>query len=98
MDTYISSGRSGTPTVTGRFTIGTKYKAQRMTGRDYDLPGVPWVMYFHSGYAIHGAYGTPTSAHRPATAVSTCVSTKLGCSTSGRPPARRYTYTIDVMG
>ena len=98
MDTYISSGRSGTPTVTGRYTIGTKYKAQRMTGEGYDLPNVPWVMYFHSGYAIHGAYRHTNLAHRPATAVSTCVSTKPACSTNGRPPAPRYTFTIDVMG
>lgn len=66
MFTNISSGRSNTPTVTGRFTIGTKYKAQRMTGPGYDLPNVPWVMYFHGSYAIHGAYwhnnfGTPMS-------------------------------------
>jgi lipoprotein-anchoring transpeptidase ErfK/SrfK len=27
-----------------------------MVGPGYDLPGVPWVMYFYSGYAIHGAY------------------------------------------
>jgi LysM repeat protein len=56
MHTSISSGRSNTPTVTGRFTIGNKYKAQRMTGPGYDLPNVPWVMYFHGAYAIHGAY------------------------------------------
>ena len=56
MHTAISSGRSGTPTVTGRYTIGNKYQAQRMTGPGYDLPNVPWVMYFYSGYAIHGAY------------------------------------------
>jgi LysM repeat protein len=56
MHTAISSGRSGTPTVTGSFQIGTKYKAQRMTGPGYDLPNVPWVMYFHGSYAIHGAY------------------------------------------
>jgi LysM repeat protein len=66
MHTYISSGRSGTPTITGRFTIGNKYRAQRMTGPGYDLPGVPWVMYFYGGYAIHGAYwhtnfGAPAS-------------------------------------
>jgi LysM repeat protein len=54
--TSISSGLSGTPTVTGRFQIGTKYSSQRMTGPGYDLPGVPWVMYFHGAYAIHGAY------------------------------------------
>ena len=56
MFTNISSGRAGTPTVTGRFAIGNKYAAQRMTGPGYDLPNVPWVMYFYSGYAIHGAY------------------------------------------
>jgi LysM repeat protein len=66
MHTSISSGRSNTPTVTGRFTIGNKYKAQRMSGPGYDLPNVPWVMYFYSAYAIHGAYwhnnfGTPMS-------------------------------------
>lgn len=66
MHTYISSGRSSTPTVTGHFKIGQKYSSQRMVGPDYDLPGVPWVMYFYGGYAIHGAYwhnnfGTPMS-------------------------------------
>jgi len=66
LHTYISSGLSATPTVTGRFKIGTKYSSQRMSGPGYDLPGVPWVMYFYSGYAIHGAYwhnnfGSPMS-------------------------------------
>ena len=66
MYTSISSGRGGTPTVTGRFAIGNKYQAQRMSGPGYDLPGVPWVMYFYGSYAIHGAYwhnnfGTPMS-------------------------------------
>ncbi len=56
MHTYISAGLPATPTVTGRFKVGTKYSSQRMTGPGYDLPGVPWVMYFYSGYAIHGAY------------------------------------------
>lgn len=66
MRTSISSGTSRTPTVTGTFQIGTKYKAQRMIGPGYDLPNVPWVMYFSGNYAIHGAYwhnnfGVPTS-------------------------------------
>lgn len=66
MHTTISSGLPATPTVTGRFRIGTKYSSQRMTGPGYDLPGVPWVMYFYGGYAIHGAYwhtnfGSPMS-------------------------------------
>lgn len=54
--TSISSGLSGTPTVTGRYQIGTKYESQRMRGQDYDIPNVPWVMYFYGSYAIHGAY------------------------------------------
>jgi LysM repeat protein len=56
LHTKISSGRKNTPTVTGHFKVLRKYKAQRMSGPGYDLPGVPWVMYFYSGYAIHGAY------------------------------------------
>lgn len=64
--TTVSTGKAATPTIIGDFAIGTKYSSQHMVGDDYDLPGVPWVMYFHGGYAIHGAYwhanfGTPTS-------------------------------------
>ena len=64
--TVISSGKASTPTVTGRFAVYHKLDSQRMTGPGYDLPGVPWVMYFYKDYAIHGAYwhnsfGVPTS-------------------------------------
>ena len=51
-----STGLPHTPTVTGDFAIYVKYDAQRMTGPGYDLPGVPWVMYFYRDYALHGAY------------------------------------------
>lgn len=66
MFTSISSGKSGTPTVTGSYRIGAKYESQTMMGEDYYLPDVPWVMYFHGSYAIHGTYwhnafGVPTS-------------------------------------
>lgn len=66
MYTSISSGLPGTPTVTGHFQVGIKYQSQRMTGPGYDLPGVPWVMYFYGDYALHGTYwhnnfGTPMS-------------------------------------
>lgn len=66
MYTSVSTGKASTPTVTGRFHIGTKYTAQRMIGPGYNLPNVPAVMYFYGGYAIHGAYwnppfGTPSS-------------------------------------
>ena len=66
LHTAVSTGTYRTPTVTGRYAVNTKYSSQRMVGPGYDLPGVPWVMYFYSGYAIHGTYwhnnfGTPMS-------------------------------------
>jgi len=66
LHTSVSTGTSRTPTVTGRYRIGTKYSSQHMSGPGYSLPGVPWVMYFFQGYAIHGTYwhsnfGTPMS-------------------------------------
>lgn len=64
--TVVSTGMPQYPTVTGTYAVGAKYTSQRMTGPGYDIPDVPWVMYFYSGYAIHGAYwhdsfGTPIS-------------------------------------
>ncbi len=52
----ISTGKRSTPTPTGKFWINSKYRTNRMRGRGYDIPDVPYAMYFHRGYAIHGAY------------------------------------------
>ncbi|WP_293129598.1 L,D-transpeptidase [Microcoleus sp. bin38.metabat.b11b12b14.051] len=52
----ISSGKSSTPTRTGTFAVQTKYRVARMTGDDYDVPDVPYTMYYDGGNAIHGAY------------------------------------------
>jgi lipoprotein-anchoring transpeptidase ErfK/SrfK len=62
----VSTGKRATPTVLGTFAIQTKHRVTRMTGPGYDVPDVPHTMYFHRGYAIHGAYwhnrfGTPVS-------------------------------------
>jgi lipoprotein-anchoring transpeptidase ErfK/SrfK len=54
--TSISSGAAETPTVTGRFRIYHKLLSQTMRGEDYVQPDVPYVMYFHGAYSIHGAY------------------------------------------
>lgn len=54
--TSISSGTWATPTITGYYKIDRKYPSQRMFGPGYDIPNVPWVMYFWDGYAFHGAY------------------------------------------
>ncbi|MCC6972887.1 MAG: LysM peptidoglycan-binding domain-containing protein [Anaerolineae bacterium] len=52
----VSTGLPGTPTVTGDFRIYLRYKAQTMSGPGYYLPNVPYVMYFHLGYGLHGTY------------------------------------------
>jgi lipoprotein-anchoring transpeptidase ErfK/SrfK len=52
----ISSGTRRTPTVRGTFRIYRKYSRQRMRGPGYDLPNVPFVMYFKGAYALHGTY------------------------------------------
>ena len=62
----VSTGKASTPTPTGKFLINSKYRYTRMRGADYDVPNVPYTMYFHQGYGIHGAYwhnnfGTPVS-------------------------------------
>ena len=62
----VSTGRSHTPTLPGVFNIREKRAMDRMVGDNYDVPDVPYAMYYHGGYAIHGAYwhnnfGTPMS-------------------------------------
>jgi lipoprotein-anchoring transpeptidase ErfK/SrfK len=64
MNTAISSGTRATPTVRGEFRVGRKYMSVRMRGADYDLPNVPFAMFFFRDYAIHGTYWH-TSFGRP---------------------------------
>ena len=64
MQEIISTGLELTPTPRGTFTIYKKTPSRYMQGpipgigdQHYDLPGVPWNLYFTSGGAvIHGAY------------------------------------------
>lgn len=62
----VSTGKKSTPTPTGVFNIYVKLEKTRMRGEDYDVPNVPYTMYYQGGYGIHGAYwhnkfGTPVS-------------------------------------
>jgi len=52
----VSTGLPATPTVEGEFRIYQKLPSQTMSGPGYYLPGVPYVMYFHQGYGLHGTY------------------------------------------
>jgi LysM repeat protein len=52
----VSTGLARTPTVVGTFKVYVKLTSTRMIGPGYNLPNVPYTMYFYSGYAIHGTY------------------------------------------
>jgi lipoprotein-anchoring transpeptidase ErfK/SrfK len=60
--TYVSTGVEKTPTIVGTFNIRYKFTKTRMHGAPptathyYDLKDVPWTMYYHDSYALHGAY------------------------------------------
>ena len=64
MQTPVSTGLDLTPTPRGTFTVYKKTPSRYMQGplpgisdQYYDLPGVPWDLYFtEQGGAIHGAY------------------------------------------
>jgi lipoprotein-anchoring transpeptidase ErfK/SrfK len=61
-----STGTWLTPTVTGKYKIWIKLRSSDMSGPDYYLPDVPYIMYFYKDYGIHGTYwhnnfGTPMS-------------------------------------
>jgi lipoprotein-anchoring transpeptidase ErfK/SrfK len=56
MSSLISSGIPRYPTRRGTFRIYVKYRATRMRGPGYNLPGVPYTMYYSGSFAIHGAY------------------------------------------
>ena len=59
-----STGKAGTPTVTGSFYIYARFpkKTMRATGKKpgqpgyYEVKDVPYAQYFYEGYAFHGAF------------------------------------------
>ena len=73
--TLVSTGKDGLgdpkkthSTPTGSFRIREKHVTttmdSQMLGSEFELNDVPWVQYFHSGYALHAAYWH-TSYGRP---------------------------------
>ena len=62
----VSTGTWLTPTITGQYKVYVKYRSAPMSGPGYYLPDVPYIMYFHGDYGLHGTYwhsnfGTPMS-------------------------------------
>ncbi len=61
LETLVSTGKWA-PTPTGEFRIWSKFKYTKMSGGNkeihtyYYLPNVPYTMYFHDGFGLHGTY------------------------------------------
>jgi lipoprotein-anchoring transpeptidase ErfK/SrfK len=56
MSVPVSTGVAEHPTPTGVYQIEVKYRTSQMQGEDYNIPNVPFVMYYDGNYAIHGVY------------------------------------------
>ncbi|HET9588462.1 MAG TPA: L,D-transpeptidase family protein [Anaerolineales bacterium] len=62
----VSTGTWRTPTVKGKFKVYIRLRSADMRGPGYHLRDVPYIMYFHGDYGLHGTYwhnnfGTPMS-------------------------------------
>ena len=62
----VSTGTVDNQTLAGLFRIYSKNKSANMDSQDYDVPAVPYVLFYDKDYALHGAYwhdafGTPVS-------------------------------------
>lgn len=65
--TLVSTGHPGHDTPDGLFHVYSRYLTKTMKGHDKDGPysvqEVPWTMYFHAAYAVHGAYWHDVFGH-----------------------------------
>ncbi len=66
LKTFVSTGKWG-KTPTGNFHIWEKLISTRMAGGEgaaaYNLPNVPYVMYFYHDFGLHGAYWHDNFGH-----------------------------------
>ena len=51
-----STGTWRTPTLIGQFAVYRKFETKDMRGPGYFLQDVPYTMFFHKGYALHGTF------------------------------------------
>ena len=59
--TLISSGKEGHDTPSGLYRVKRKFIAKTMRAIDpkeglYHIEDIPYIMYYHGGYALHGAF------------------------------------------
>lgn len=62
----VSSGKGAFKTPTGNFKVYGKTRDQKMSGADFYLPHIPYILWYNGDYSLHGTYwhnnfGTPMS-------------------------------------
>ncbi len=104
LETLISSGKPWTPTITGEFRIWSKFHYAKMSGgikgtsSYYYLPNVPYIMYFHKDFALHGTYwhnnfGAPMS--HGCVNLPTPIAEKLFYWTNPQVPTNKHFISSD---
>ena len=67
MEMRVSTGKWN-PTPTGNFKIWLRLRATRMSGGEgadyYNLPNVPYTMFYYGDYGLHGAYWHNNFGHK----------------------------------
>jgi lipoprotein-anchoring transpeptidase ErfK/SrfK len=61
--TLVSTGLPHTPTPAGQYYIEVMLRYDDMSGPNYYLPNVPYVMYFYRGFGLHGTYWHANFGH-----------------------------------
>jgi hypothetical protein len=60
MDVPVSTGKEHFETPTGQFRIYSRVRQKRLQGsahgETWNIPDVPFILFFHGSYAIHGVY------------------------------------------
>lgn len=80
---YMVPGAPTTPTVTGSFKVWLKVASQTMSGYNtdgsrYSIDNVPWILYFHGDYALHGAPWRSSFGWSGASGSHGCVNMPVG--------------------
>ncbi len=89
------NGSDQKPTVVGTFKVYLKLEKQTMRGSNadgtkYETPDVPYISYFHRGFALHGAPWRSTFGYAGARGSHGCINLPV--------PAAQWVYDFATIG
>ena len=89
------NGSDQKPTVVGTFKVYLKREKQTMRGSNadgtkYETPDVPYISYFHNGFALHGAPWRSSFGYAGARGSHGCINLPV--------PAAKWVYAFATIG